>query len=367
MRIAVYHELHAGGARRGINEFAKQLKNKHQVDLYTIDPSLSEEKQFYSSIYSFKFLSKTWKGNDWQTRLYKDGIELFKLKKLNKKIAQIINSNDYDAVLVTASRFIEAPFILRFLKIPSFYYLSDPYYRLVYEPELFHPVRADLVRTFYEKINRTIRKYLDRINVKRASFILPDSKFAGKLFSKTYHRPYDKVIYYGVDANFFTPAKTKKDIDILFIGSHDVLDGFPFLQEVLSQIKKKLNVRIVAFENEWLSDIQIRDLYRRSKIHVCTSYNEPFGLTPLEAMACGTPVIAVNEGGFKETVVNGKTGYLLKRDPKLFARAIEKLLNNSVQQTKFSEETVSHINKNWSWEMQGKELENILLKNTHEL
>ncbi|MBI5122697.1 glycosyltransferase family 4 protein [Candidatus Roizmanbacteria bacterium] len=367
MRIAVYHELHAGGARRGVNEFAKQLKKNHLVDLYTIDPIISDEKQFYSSIYPYKFSPKSWKGNNWQTRLYKDSIELLNLWKLNKNVAQDINAKKYDVTFITASRFIEAPFIFQFLKTPTFYYLSDPYYRLVYEPELFHPVRSDFTRNIYEKLNRTIRKYLDKSNVYKATHILPDSKFAGKMFTKAYKKPYDEVIHYGVDTKFFTPAKTKKDIDILFIGSYDILDGYPFLQEVIAKINKKLNIKIVAFENEWLSDIQIRDLYRRSKIHVCTSYNEPFGLTPLEAMACGTPVVAVNEGGFKETVINEKTGYLLKRDALLFAKTITNFLTKPNLQNKFSNEAASYIKHNWSWKMQGEKLEHILLKNIHEL
>jgi glycosyltransferase involved in cell wall biosynthesis len=42
--------------------------------------------------------------------------------------------------------------------------------------------------------------------------------------------------------------------------------------------------------------------------------DEDFGMTPVEAMASGKPVVAVNEGGFKETVINGKTGVLVEAD-----------------------------------------------------
>ena len=43
------------------------------------------------------------------------------------------------------------------------------------------------------------------------------------------------------------------------------------------------------------------------------AHGEPFGLTPIEAFAVGTPAIYVNEGGFKDTIVNNKNGRLIVR------------------------------------------------------
>lgn len=58
---------------------------------------------------------------------------------------------------------------------------------------------------------------------------------------------------------------------------------------------------------------EVLDLYARCKGHITTAYNEDFGLTPIEAMASGKPVVAVNEGGFRETVTD-KTGMLVPAD-----------------------------------------------------
>ena len=44
------------------------------------------------------------------------------------------------------------------------------------------------------------------------------------------------------------------------------------------------------------------ELYATCKGFICTALDEDFGLTPLEAMASGKPVVAVDEGGFRETV-----------------------------------------------------------------
>jgi glycosyltransferase involved in cell wall biosynthesis len=61
-----------------------------------------------------------------------------------------------------------------------------------------------------------------------------------------------------------------------------------------------------------VSEIELIDLYSRCRGFICTAMDEDFGMTPVEAMASGKPVVAVNEGGFKETVIHGKTGILVE-------------------------------------------------------
>lgn len=60
-----------------------------------------------------------------------------------------------------------------------------------------------------------------------------------------------------------------------------------------------------------------------------TPWYEPFGITPLEAMACGTPVIGADVGGVKFTVVDGVTGFLVPpRDPQSLADRLAQLRRN---------------------------------------
>ena len=59
-----------------------------------------------------------------------------------------------------------------------------------------------------------------------------------------------------------------------------------------------------------VSDEELTKLYKGAKAFLALSRDEDFGITPVESQLCGTPVIAFNGGGYKETVIDGKTGVL---------------------------------------------------------
>ena len=65
--------------------------------------------------------------------------------------------------------------------------------------------------------------------------------------------------------------------------------------------------------------------YRSADVLVAAPWYEPFGLTPLEAMACGVPVVGTAVGGLTDTVVDGVTGDLVPaRDPRALGAAIRR-------------------------------------------
>ena len=79
------------------------------------------------------------------------------------------------------------------------------------------------------------------------------------------------------------------------------------------------------------------ELYSTCKGLIATSIDEDFGLTPVEAMAAGKPVVAVKEGGYLETIQDGITGELVKADVKDIIRAVLKVSRNPLKYRKACE------------------------------
>lgn len=357
----MFHELPKGGAENAVYEIAKQLRERNfLIDLFVTGENEYKNEAIFDKKFFYKFVPKTWQGGNWRVRLYKDTIELLKLYLLHKRIAGVINTSKYDLAWVNASQFIEAPFILRFLKIPSIFYAHDPHYRIIYDPLLKISERMQVSRRMYEKMNRFLRKILDMQNFDKANVILANSKYTQRIIKKTYGRK-SLVAYLGVDTKFYFPIKKKKLYDVLFIGSTAQIDGFTLFLEVAKFLPKHIRVRSVLAEMEWISDRRVmRDIYQSSKVLLALAVGEPFGLVPLEAMGCGVPVVAVNEGGYKESVLNDKTGYLIKRSPKNIADKLIALLSNPKKITEMGNNARLHVVKNWTWKRSGARIYSIL-------
>jgi predicted dinucleotide-binding enzyme len=76
----------------------------------------------------------------------------------------------------------------------------------------------------------------------------------------------------------------------------------------------------------------LRYYYSAADVFISTPWYEPFGITPVEAMACGTPVIGSDVGGIKYTVVDNVTGFLVPpREPEILAERLEKLYRHPEQ------------------------------------
>jgi len=119
--------------------------------------------------------------------------------------------------------------------------------------------------------------------------------------------------------------------------------GAPDTPEIGQEMKaavEKVQVRHggVVWIDEMVDKTIVRELYSHASVFCCPSIYEPFGIINLEAMACGTAVVATAVGGIKEVVVDGETGFLVPidqmnqspfepREPEKFSRDLAARIN----------------------------------------
>jgi D-inositol-3-phosphate glycosyltransferase len=90
--------------------------------------------------------------------------------------------------------------------------------------------------------------------------------------------------------------------------------------------------------------------YRSADLLVAASWSEQFELAPLEAMACGVPVIGTTVGGLTETVVDGLTGDLVPaRDPRALGGALRRLVNDKVRRFAYATAALDRARQAYSW------------------
>lgn len=122
------------------------------------------------------------------------------------------------------------------------------------------------------------------------------------------------------------------DIVLIITDTDDIVDWIDELRgykkEVLKAIrKKKLTDHIITQSFPYMD---LPGVYNHCDVVVYpTIGEEPFGLVPVEGMACGKPVVVTKSGGLVESVIDGETGFIIeKRDPQALAEKIARLLRD---------------------------------------
>lgn len=128
----------------------------------------------------------------------------------------------------------------------------------------------------------------------------------------------------------------------------------------LQQIAKDANVLDkVTFVGKRCRSV-LKYYYAAADIFITTPWYEPFGITPLEAMACGTPVVGANVGGIKYSVANGKTGMLVPpKDPASLGEKIQMLITNNYLREAMSLAAQQRVQRLFTWKKVSKTIGNM--------
>ncbi len=132
-----------------------------------------------------------------------------------------------------------------------------------------------------------------------------------------------------VDAFLEMPEKNL----ILTYGKND-----PMKDAIFAKIRGRKN--ILALESP--DDNELIDLIQWAIATIYIPVDEDFGMSPVESMACGTPVIGVNEGWLRETIVDGKTGFLIDFSPENLKKSIQNMTLEIAQS--LHQECILHVN-----------------------
>lgn len=370
LKIAVYHNLPDGGAKKAIENIITGLKSRgHKVDTYSGE--------------SFRSLGLSEKYGLNKILL---PLNLRRYKRFSQRLASKINKGDYDVAIITNSKILQHPYILKYIKFPKLLISQDPL-RTVYERNFqknyvyrkyYRGFSRGLI-SLYSLFDNLIRKKPDEENLASADGLIVNSYFSKERFLSAYGI-LGKVVYPGVDTTIFKPSsENKRENCILSIGIYHVVKAHDLVIKALSLLpeNKRPLLKILGFGHSSISGMELQylkklrddlglqekvkfeeaffgnniiDYYQRAYLTIATHFLEPFGFAPIESMACGTPVVAVKEGGFRETVVDKETGLLVERDPQELAKAILYLVEDKEAWQKFSQKGLNWVKANFSWE-----------------
>jgi len=143
-----------------------------------------------------------------------------------------------------------------------------------------------------------------------------------------------------------------KNIRLLVVGGESDEPDETITPEIgrLKKIAEEENVaHCVTFTGRKNRNV-LRYFYAAADVFITTPWYEPFGITPLEAMACGTPVIGSNVGGIKYSVKDGETGFLVPpKNAFALAKKIETLVTNEELLAAMKRNAVKRVNRYFTW------------------
>lgn len=197
--------------------------------------------------------------------------------------------------------------------------------RYVWDEADYYLQEANLKSGLKGIISKAVLKYLRKWDVKSANnvnYFIANSNHIAKKIKRIYNRDAD-VIYPPVDTQKFSLVTEKDDfyltasrlvpykrIDLIVDAFANMLDkklvvigSGPEKDKILS--KATPNVDVMGYQ-----DFESLKSYMQKAKAFVFAAEEDFGIIVVEAMACGTPVIALNKGGAAESVINGETGIL---------------------------------------------------------
>ncbi|MGQ9565286.1 MAG: glycosyltransferase family 4 protein [Candidatus Bathyarchaeales archaeon] len=232
---------------------------------------------------------------------------------------------------------------------------------------------------------------LDRIVTNRADKVIAVSQFTKNALTSAYRIPLQKihVIYNGIYSDQYTCTKAeieeaKQNLNIenaftiLYVGRVEQRKGLIYLLEAFARLAKDYICKLIIAGDGKQTQLKqhaqtlgikekiiftgkvdhdtLKRLYNICDVFVLPSLLEGFGLTILEAMAAGKPVVATNVGGIPEIMKNNVHGKLVEpKNPQQLSTMLKFFLENPKTSRKIGEHNRKYVQERFSWAKTAKE------------
>lgn len=392
MKIAVWHNLPSGGGKRALYDHVRGLVRRgHTVESWC--PPTADQTYLPLG----EFINEHVLPVDWQPRAEKKlagrltTLRLDPLTRIEaldrhcRRCAEEINAGDFDLLFANSSFYQAVSSIGRYVRLPKVIYLQEPtreFFEAMPEPlwnALPPPAQSylspaylrdylkDLIKTqtWREMLREEVR------NAKAFDAVLVNSFYSRESILRAYGLE-AKVCYLGVDSERFVDLNLPREDYVVGLGAFVKLKNVEFALRSLAGIPKPRRPRLVWVGNAAyqpyleemkrlaaelevdfephvrVADDKLVEILNRAALMIYTSRLEPFGFAPLEANACGTPVLAVAEGGVRETIVDGVNGLLVDDDPHAMADAIMRLSEDQAYARRLGQTGRQQVAERWS-------------------
>ena len=365
MRIAVWHNLPSGGGKRALHDHLEGLAGRgHEIEIW--NPPTADGG--YLPLGGFgreHSVALDWPvRSDWRDRLHlrpPQEAQLNAMEAHARRCAEEIGRGGFDVLFANSCQYFRTTPIGRLVDLPSVLYLQEPF-RWLYEamPRLpwvapdpasglglrrWRRAAADQLRVWGLRVQA--REELR--NARAFDRILVNSFFSRESVLRAYGLESD-VCYLGVDLDRFRDRGEARQPTVLGLGSFTPEKGVEFAIRAVAALPEPrprlvwignyveegylthmtalaAELGVVFEPKARVSDATIFDELNSACAMIYAPRLEPFGLAPIEAGACGLPVVAVAEGGVRETVVDSVNGLVVEPRPTAAAAALARLFN----------------------------------------
>lgn len=397
MRVAVWHNLPSGGGKRALYDHVRGLVSRgHTVEAWC-PPTADREFLSLETLIPEHVVDLAWPARHSRFNVWQMERLLAAMDAHCQKCADEIQRLGFDVLLANPCQFFRTSPIGRYAKLPRVLYLQEPY-RLLYEAlpslwwlarpaESFSPFRPSSWRSAVGDWRRVRGSRLQgREEVRNAAAfnrILVNSYYSRESVLRAYGLDSD-VCYLGIDTSNFVDRGLAREDYVVGLGSVspeknlslviEAIGAMPTprpsliwvgnfssteYQKAMVELAKALGVALDV--RVGISDDQLIEVLNSAFVMVYAPRLEPFGLAPLEANACGVPVIAVREGGVRETIRHEVNGLLADANPSDLARAIATLRDNPALARQLGTNGSRLVASDWSLEAASIRLEQRLL------